>query len=117
MIISDFPESVGKLVRRKGEMRAGEIIGVIYTLEKELRTHKKYLPLVNTQFRVIEKGDGFAMYIGSNHFRDFVAMGEATAMILSAFDSELVRVGLEDASPRNRAPEEMSVFKNPRQKK
>ena len=98
-------------------MRAGQVVGVIYTLNRSMRAHKKYGPLANTQFRILEEGDGYRVLIGTKPYRAVGSPTEAASLLTGAFDSECIRVGLNDSGRHNRQEPDMSVFNNPRTKR
>ena len=114
MKISEFPKTVGRLTRRKGEMKGDEIVGVIYTLNRSMRGHKKYGPMANTQFRVLQQADSYHVMVGNRPYRVVGSPTEAAVMLASAFDSECIRAGLNDSGRHGRQEPEMSVFNNPR---
>lgn len=106
MNISDFPLKAGKLYRKSVDEVAGRYIAT-YTLDKKLQHSKKYGNLAQLEFKVrAMKENFFQVLIGTEMFAQVHSKGSIAIELDQAFNRESIRVGINEASPKQRSPPE-----------
>ncbi len=115
MKITDFPETVGKLIRKNAEMDGKNLSGAVYMLRRDIANNKKYFPISKLEFKVKTiESNHYRIMVNDSHFQDASSMEDLRARLVNAFDRECIRAGIDQSSPHTKSPPDMAPFKNPR---